>query len=637
MMGVVIVSGLAGILQLFVPSYALRLIRRFGAERVGWFIVTAFAFLGLLHLLHLWEPFKSHGAISGATLDFIYGASSVLLLIGMCHMEALCTQRERAVKAQEDLRVVCQAEVQEEMTALSAANAELTQQIALHEQKANALAESEARYRFLFTENPMPIWIVDVNSGRFLIANQSAFRQYGYTETEFMALNIRELLPTDIAAGFLQNLAKPCPEAKSHGVWQNRTKDGKLIHVEVTALDLKNPANPMKLIVSPDVSQRWEREIAFRDALKLDVMTQVTGTIAQPMKQLMTSIEDQTDFILKNPQDSRVPEQLQRISNVAMHGAVLARHLNAVGGQHSVQVQVLELNTLVPNLTGKLQQLVGPRIAVETSFGKFAPPIFGDAGLIEQILVDLAMNARDAMKAGGNLTISTAGVRLDKALIQGQERRGEFVCLKVADNGCGMSTEVQSHAFEPFFTTKKSEGALGLGLAGVQAAVRQQSGWIEFTTEAGAGTEFRMFFPCAPVSARPAPAAAPAVKARKIGTVLLVQSDDRARSLARLALDWNGYRVVEADGADLALILWGGQHASIDLLITDLALPGDISGSDLANRLQEAKPGLPIIITAESAPAENGNGAHFVPKPYTPERLLEAVRGALPRVSANSQ
>jgi CheY-like chemotaxis protein len=346
----------------------------------------------------------------------------------------------------------------------------------------------------------------------------------------------------------------------------------------------------------------------------------------------MTALESHAGFVLQNPQDPRAPQQLQGVSAIATRGCVFARQLLAVGGRHAMQLEPLDLNEAVENLERTLQHIIGTETALQTRFGKFVSPIMGDKALIEHILVTLAMNAHDAMPAGGALTITTAGVRIDKVAGKEEHPAGEFVRLSVRDTGCGIPTEMQPRIFELFFTTKK--GAVGLGLASVHGAAQQMSGWVEFTSEPGAGTEFRIFLPCAPASARLAQPAVQATRTKKVGTVLLVQGDDRARGLARYALDWNGYRVIEADSGSLALMLWGGQSAGIDLLITDSQLPGDISGMDLARQVQQAKPGLPVVFTSQSGPDQHcqplPNGStDFISRPYSPEKLLETVRAAL--------
>jgi CheY-like chemotaxis protein len=215
-----------------------------------------------------------------------------------------------------------------------------------------------------------------------------------------------------------------------------------------------------------------------------------------------------------------------------------------------------------------------------------------------------------------------------------EARAGEFVRLAVSDTGCGMTPTVQARLFEPFGTKDMGKG-MGLGLAGVYGAVRQLSGWIEYTTDVGMGTEFRVFLPSAPateVLARiQAQTAAPEVK----GTVLLVEPDDRVRGLARCILNWNDYKVVEADNSATALVLWDGQAANVDLLLTEIDLAGEMSGRELASRLKQSKPGLKVIYTcAVSAEQDRQLPATlerfgFIPKPYKPDKLIRVVQSCL--------
>lgn len=634
MMGVAVFSGVAGALQLSVPSYALRLVRRHGAQRVGWFIVTAFLFMALLRLLHLWEPFRPavSAPFSEMPLDLMYAVSSVLLLIGMGHMETLMSERERASQNEENLRAQMETQIQEETCELSRANQELLRRMTWREQKEKALSESEAEFRFLFLENPAPMWIFDLRSCRILAANHASLRQYGYAADEFMALSVRELLPPDVVLDFLQDVSRPCPQAKSYGVWQNCTKDGTIIDVEMTALDLKHTSHPARLILANDISQRWRREVKFRKAQKMEIMSQVAGGIAHHFNQVMAAIENYTNLALRNTQDPNALEQLKQISTVATRGAVLTRQLLAVGGQHDARLEALDVNGLVRGLNRNVRRLMGNEIQLQCTYGSFVPPIMADQNLIEQVILNLVLNARDAMPARGTLTIQTAGVRIEKLPEGSEGRTGEFVRLTVRDTGCGMPPNVQAHLFEPFFTTKEAGKGTGLGLASVYGAVKQQSGWIEVSSEVGVGTEFRVFLPGAPASAVPAQTPARTTKPEVRGTVLLVEGDDRIRGLARCVLDWNGYRVIEADCGSIALVLWEGQGSGIDLLITDVVLPGDISGGALVEKLQEAKPDLKVIYTSHCAPDETAtDGAvtntQFVPKPYTPEKLLQAVQG----------
>ena len=232
-------------------------------------------------------------------------------------------------------------------------------------------------------------------------------------------------------------------------------------------------------------------------------------------------------------------------------------------------------------------------------------------------------------------TIGTARVRIDDNKIETghPDKTGEFVRLSVSDTGCGMTPQIQSRLFEPFFTTR--EQGLGLGLASVYGIIKQHSGWIEFTTDAGSGTEFRVFLPATsklPDTAQPAEAA-PAKQGR--ATVLLVEPDDRSRTLAHFVLNRHGYKIIEADCAATALLLWDGQGANVDLLFTNLNLPGDISGRALAERLQQSKPGLKVVYSVDQNPGADEQvsiqpeGMELVSKPFGPDRLVQVVQGSL--------
>jgi CheY-like chemotaxis protein len=208
----------------------------------------------------------------------------------------------------------------------------------------------------------------------------------------------------------------------------------------------------------------------------------------------------------------------------------------------------------------------------------------------------------------------------------------------VRDTGCGIPPDVQAHLYEPFFTTKGIGKATGLGLASVYGAVQKQSGWIEFTSQAGVGTEFRVFLPCAPASAVLRQTGSPTAKLPAKATILLVEPEDRARGLARCVLNLQGYRVIEADCSSTALLLWEGQAAGVDLLLTNATLPDGLSGGDLATQLRQTKPNLKVLYSSDGN--SNGDepksalpeGLQIVSKPYRPDRLLQEVQNVLARV-----
>lgn len=632
MSGFGLVSWVAGALQLMVPSYALRLVRRFGTHRVGWYIVTAFASLAILHLL---GPTKFAGAAGTlAALDVICAIGSVLLVIGMGHMETLIIERDQAAGKEQKLRDELEQRVNAEKADLMKANQELLAEINRREEIERSLGASEAQYRFLFTENPQPMWILDRRSCRFLAVNAAAQKQYGFSAEEFAALTGRDLVPEAAAAGFLQDISQPCPGSQSRGLWQHYRKDGTLMDVEISAVDLDYGDRSARLILASDVTGRRRQEREARQAQKMEVVSQVAGGVAEHFNNLLVTIDSHASALLDMPHDLKSAEQLAHISAATSRAMSLMRQLLAAGGRQVLRIESLDLNSLIRSMNPMLHRLIGLETTLETALGNRLPSIQADRHLIEHIIVNLVLNARNAMTGGGTLTLSTTTVRAEDVQVEADPdgQAGIFVRLSVQDTGCGMTPEVQAHLFEPFFTTADSEVAMGLGLASVYGAVKQHSGWIEFSSEPGEGTEFRILFPCPPEAALLAETEA---ATRPQATILLVEGEDRVRSLARSVLNWCGYRVIEADCAATALILWNGEALNIDLLLTSVNLPGDLSGHELADRLRQTRPNLKIVYASEACadgePAETKtlNGAGLVLKPYRPQSLLEAVQAVL--------
>ena len=617
-----------------VPSYALRLVRRFGTRQVGWFIVTVFSSLALLHLMGLMRA-PGVSPAGGGRLDLVYLIGSVLLLIGMGHVETLFAERQQARWNEEVLRRTLKSRVQEETAELLAAKEELVQELARRDERVGALEQSEARYRVLFEENPQPMLVLDLRSCRFLAANQAALHGTGFAADELMALTGRDAVSPADADAFLQDAAKPCSGVEPRGVWKHCTKNGTVIEVEITAVDFQCGDSAARLILATNVTPRRQRETQLKKAQKMEAIGRIAGGVALHFNTLFTLIEADADALLDQLQDLQSAERLEHIRVAVGRASGLTRQLLVASGKQPVKPEPVNLNEVIKDMNAMLRQLLGDSVALENIFGYHTALILADRHLIERAIVHLALNARDAMTGGGTLTLRTSKVRVaeDEAAREPQARAGDFVRLEVRDNGCGMPAEVRENLFEPFFTTKSP--GMGLGLASVRGIVSQHSGWIDLVTEPGAGTEFRIYLPCAPSSSAPGDAkpgpAAPAIK----GTILLVEPEDRLRALARFVLNHQGYRVIEADGSATALVLWAGQASAVDLLLIDLNLRGDFSGTQLAERLRQARPGLKVVYASDQpmsgdvqdqAPSE---GFTYIPKPYSPGGLLQAVQSLL--------
>lgn len=623
----------AGALQLVVPSYGLRLVRRFGAHRVGWFLVTAFCSLAALHLLEPMRP-AGCGLPPDLMINIVYAVGSVLLLIGMSHIATLISQSDRSRSNEEILTSRWQAQVQSETAFLSRTNVALQQEIDQRKHAEAALRESEAQYRFAFTENPRPMWVLDLRECRFLAVNKAALRQYGFTPEEFMRLTPQDLLPPEQVSAFMQEMTTSYARTESRQRWIHYRKNQTAIDVEVAVRDFTYAGAPARLVVVDDISEQRRREDEAYQASKMELASRISGGVARQFSGILTSIENHTGFLRKKPHDDATAEQLQEIALALTRGANLTYQMLAASGQQVMQTRALDLNRLVANLTLILRRIAGENVNFQNLCGPNPLPIIADPQVLEQMIINLVKNARDAMPEKGSVTVRTSVVRVDPAPVQRSSEAGpaEFVRLSIRDSGCGMSPEVQTHLFEPFFTTKDPENGIGLGLASVYGAVRQLGGWVECLSTAGSGTEFRIYLPCVSESALPTATEMQTAATSDRGTILLVDPTDRSRAVARYILNRYGYRVVEADCSLIAQTLWENQAQSIDLLLTDMTLPG-ASGFDLANELQQKRPGLKIIYVYAGEETQIPilpDGCLAVTKPYHSEKLIAAVEACLP-------
>ncbi|HWX22997.1 MAG TPA: ATP-binding protein [Candidatus Binatia bacterium] len=487
-----------------IPPYALRLSRVFGTRRVGWVVFSVFSVLAVLQVVRAWQPFGL-GLDAGLTLDLLNFLVPVLLLISMIHIEMLFKERLRVEQEEKRLRDRLEFEVQERTADLDRANDALQTEISLRKQGEQELRKSKEQYRFLFDENPQPMWIYDLESLRLLAFNSATLRHYGFSRTEFRDKSIKDLcLPSDMDV-VVADSAKPSPEVQRRGLWRHCKKDGSLIEVEITALDLSYAGCAARLILAHDVTAQRQLQKQLLQAQKMEVTAQLAGGVADRFNRLIDVIEGEANSLVQYCQDPQAAEPLKRIAATAGCTAGLTRQLLALVGRHPMQFQALDLNELIETQIPKVARLLGQKILLEKMWWTNPPSIMADPALVEQILHILVLNARDAMPNGGTLALSTAAVRVDEAHAERHEeaRPGAFVCLSVSDTGCGMTPEVQARLFEPFFTTKESGKATGLGLASVHGLVKQHGGWLEVSTQAGAGSRFTVFFPCGP---SPAPA-----------------------------------------------------------------------------------------------------------------------------------
>ena len=372
----------------------------------------------------------------------------------------------------------------------------------------------------------------------------------------------------------------------------------------------------------------------------MEAIGQLAGGIAHDFNNMLVVMQLRASLLMESESKSELREGVQQILEAAERAANLTRQLLTFSRRdvrRSSQIDLVEVTTGMISLFGRL---LGEDIALETRLAPHLPLIMGDPGLIEQLLMNLAVNARDAMPDGGRLAISLDRVTIDEAHagLHPQAAPGRYLRLAVSDTGCGIAPEHLPRIFEPFFTTKEVGRGTGLGLATVFGIVQQHKGWIEVTSEVNVGTEFRVYLPALDSSAVRTPAEAPGARPVSLvgrETILLVEDDAAVRRLARTVLGRHGYRVLEADSGDSALRLWSAQTAPVDLLLTDLVMPGGISGHELAQEMLSRQPALKVVYTSGysndlvNLRLHLEPGRNFLPKPYPAEELAATVRRCL--------
>ena len=388
-----------------------------------------------------------------------------------------------------------------------------------------------------------------------------------------------------------------------------------------------------------DITERLNLETQLRHSQKLDSIGQLAAGVAHDFNNILTIIQGHSDRLIENCADrGDLAEPLKLVSGAARRASSLTRQLLMFSRKQKLQPKVLDLNKIIANVGKMLERVLGEHITLETRCGTGLPAIEADAGMIEQIIMNLSVNARDAMPKGGTLLIATAIASVDEFYVQlhADAHVGNFVRLSVTDNGTGMSREIISRIFEPFFTTKEVGKGTGLGLATVYGIVKQHNGWVEVDSEIGLGTTFNIFLPTTEKSFDTCFEQAPKKPSVKGGneTILLVEDEPLLRELARFILQDYKYQVLEAGTGNEALKVWDEHQGKIDLLLTDMVMPDGMTGRELATELRKRKPGLKIIYTSGYNEEIMGgdatlNETRFLQKPYAPPVLAETVRACL--------
>jgi PAS domain S-box-containing protein len=501
-----------------------------------------------------------------------------------------------------------------------------------------ALTESEMQYRVLFESNPNPLLAYDLDTLGLLAVNEAAVRQYGYTREEFLAMTLQDIhLPQDVPA--LRDLvAKNEAGLRNRGEWRHRRKDGTIIDVEITRNTLTLAGRPAALAMAHDVTKRKSVETQLLQAQKMEAVGRLAGGIAHDFNNLLTVILGSSDLLLEGLRvDHQSRADLEDIQKAGQRAAALTRQLLAFSRQQVLAPQVLDLNALIADLEKMLRRLIGEDIEFRTVLAPDLGAVRADPGQLEQVIMNLAVNARDAMPHGGKLTVETVNADLDDAYAQAHVPlvAGRYAMLAVSDTGIGMDTQVKAHIFEPFFTTKDKGQGTGLGLATVYGIVKQTDGYIWVYSEPGQGSSFKIYLPRVAAAPEP-PAPKPLAPASLAGseTVLLAEDEEAVRNFTRRVLAAHGYTVLTAADGQEALHV-AEQHAGpIHLLLTDVVMP-NMGGRELAERLVAARHEMKVLYLSgytDDAIVHHGvlePGIAFLQKPFTLQGLARKLRDVL--------
>ena len=478
-------------------------------------------------------------------------------------------------------------------------------------------------------------------AGRIEYINPAFSALTGYELADVSGRSPRLLKSGEHDADFYQELWDTILAGQIfHAVLINRKKNGEIYHADTTITPLKDGAGKITHFVSTeqDITSHREMEAQLRQAQKMEAFGQLAAGVAHDFNNLLTVITGNAALLRPDGLTTAQGEAVEQISRAADRAANLTQQLLTFARRRVLQPSDLDANQLVAAVAKILARVIGEHIALEVRKVDGGAPIHADPGMIEQVVMNLAVNARDAMPEGGSLVLATGRADIETLPRNAHPlaRPGKYVTIEVADSGIGIAPEHLPQLFEPFFTTKEVGRGAGLGLATVFSIIEQHRGWIEVESRIGHGSTFRVFLPRLPrLNEVPRGAERSRPGPRGDECVLLVEDEEPVRRLMRSLLENHGYRVLAAPDGPAAFDLWAVHASAIDLLVTDMVLPGGVGGAELARQLVARKPALRVLYCSgyademlrEDSPLRRGG--NFLGKPFVPERFLQTVRDCL--------
>src|SRR5271156_2243175 len=512
--------------------------------------------------------------------------------------------------------------------------------ITARKQASEALRLSEVSFRSVIENAPYGIYRANA-SGRLLLVNPALQRTLGYaSQEELLKVNLATDVHSDpLEHQKLNDLFAHQKEFTDVEVeWKRR--DGTPIKARCTGWLVKDAGEAASYfeVFAEDVTEKWLLERQLRMAQKMEAVGRLSGGIAHDFNNLLGVIIGYSQVLKRTlPPGTAFLEHAEEIEKAGQRAASLTRQLLAFSRQQVLAPAVLNLNSLISEMEKMLPRLIGEDIEIVIALDPAIGSVKADQGQLEQVIMNLAVNARDAMPNGGKVVTTPANASLDEAWtrLRPGSRVGEFVMLSVADSGTGIDSETLAHIFEPFFTTKERGKGTGLGLATVYGVVKQSGGYVWVESAPGKGASFQIYLPRIEEPVSVVEPVAPIVEAfRGAETILLVEDADALRKLTHMLLEQHGYRVLVAENGAAALQLVEQKPERINLLLTDVTMPG-LNGRVLAERLELRQPGLKVLYMSgytDDAIVDHGvleSGTHLLHKPFSEENLIRKVREVL--------
>jgi PAS domain S-box-containing protein len=501
----------------------------------------------------------------------------------------------------------------------------------LHAHRGLALADGDLRA--VVDQAPLAIIVVDLED-RVQLWNRAAERLFGWAEQEVLGRHL-PIIPLEAHTEDQNVDGRVLAGEEPRGFEAKcRRKDGTLIeaHISVSALHGADgkAVGVMRFIV--EIGERKRLEQQLRQAQKMEALGRLVGGVAHDFNNLLTAILVYSGLLQSQlSPESRLQRHVEDIRIAGERGAELVAQLLALGRKQVMEPVMLSLNSALSEMTEMLQRLLGEDIELVTSFALRLGQVRVDPAQLQQVVLNLALNARDAMPSGGRLVLETANAEADEKGVVHYPglRPGRYVTFTVSDTGVGMDPETRARVFEPFFTTKPSGRGSGLGLSTVYGIVKQSGGYVYVSSEPGRGTAVQVFLPRLEWQGEAVGAAVAHEPQPNVTTVLLVEDEEIVRRSLHQALSDAGFRVLQAGGAREALAASEHYPGSIDMVVTDVVMPG-MSGRELAERLAEVRPGVPVLFISGYTQDARLVGKPFVRKPFAPAKLLEKMQELLP-------